>query len=164
MGERWTMSVLEERLAEAVVTLQRMPADRVAALNHVRACWPDAPAEWDGYGWESAEVGRVHATSWQITRMDEVIGWLAGYMDPRRCGAMGLPPDTGKILWLRAARWPWPRIAEMRKRRWGEDDRRGGKSSIPGGNSPPSLRKAYGQGLRYLVGCLNQAGVPVSRG
>ena len=100
----------------------------------------------------------------ELTRLDQVIGWMAEYLSPDSL-AQHMPPDTGRVMWARASGLPWPRIIQARKAFYGlRQAVGGGKSPIPGGNSHPSLRLIYQNGLAYLAQQLNQHGIDDSTG
>lgn len=85
------------QIEEAVRTLRKMPGDGPRCKT---SSWPDFIRRFqDAYGTAKPRC-LVVPTSRQISRMDEVIEWLTL-----------VPPETAKIIWARAERYSWRRIA-----------------------------------------------------
>ncbi len=86
-AQRWTPTLVAERLAEAADVLARLPDQRVRGLYDL---WPRLVGE--PYGHARAAAAAPEA----IDRMDEALGWL-----------MWLEPEERQLVWLRAEGLPW---------------------------------------------------------
>ena len=99
---RWTVELLRARFAEAAATLRRLPKAGMAA--HIRVVWPLMKQEdfdgWIGYGREAAVVRLGPPNAGAITRLDETLSWLL-WLDERE----------RRLVWGRAMRTPWKRLA-----------------------------------------------------
>jgi Domain of unknown function (DUF6362) len=85
--QRWTATVVADRVAEATDTLARLPDQRVRGLYDL---WPRLIG--DPY----RHAGPAAAAPEAIDRMDEALGWL-----------MWLEPEERRLVWLRAEGLPW---------------------------------------------------------
>jgi len=112
--------------------------------------WPATKADWFdawvAFGRGRATYRPLPPTGEMISRMDEVMDWVAKFMAPSVVPP-SLPPDISRILWQRAGRMPWRRIIAFR-RVWYN---RHGVAKIPGGNSHVSVRLLYQRGLDHLA-------------
>lgn len=94
MVEKWTASLVEERLVEAAEVLKRMPPVRVRGYFNV---WPKIVPEFgDLVGQEPPHLNRPYPSAAAISRMEETLGWT-----------IGLDPVDAKIVWLRAFGTRW---------------------------------------------------------
>lgn len=97
----WTAEDIRDRLADAADTLRRLPKPR-GLERSLQSPWPDVIRDWLAYGWEPTHV-RIAAPSPQaITRLDECLEWIS----PKH-----ITRDMRIVLWARAQRLSWPRIA-----------------------------------------------------
>ena len=85
--QRWTPTLIAERLAEAADALDRLPDARVRDFYDL---WPRLVGEPRNHARPAAAAPEV------IDRMDETLGWL-----------MWLEPEERQLLWLRAEGMPW---------------------------------------------------------
>ena len=92
--ERWTASLVEERLVEAADVLKRMPPVKVRGYFNV---WPQIVHDFaDLVGQETPLLRRPCPSAAAISRMEETLGWT-----------VGLEPIDAKIVWLRAYGTRW---------------------------------------------------------
>ena len=98
MGEnRWTASMVEERMAEAAHVLRSLPEERVQGYF---STWPEVVRDfWDAFGWHDAVLSPARPSPTAIDRMDEAMTWLRW-----------LDPTDAKIVWERAAKTRWKPI------------------------------------------------------
>jgi len=98
MGDqRWTASLVEERLAEAADVLDRLPEQRIQGFF---STWPPIVRDyWEAYGRHAPELRRPWPSPAAIDRMDEAFEWLRW-----------LDPVDARILWMRAEKNPWKAI------------------------------------------------------
>jgi hypothetical protein len=61
-----------------------------------RVAWPDVVYDWLAYGWLPAKAPRIPPTPQEITRCDEVLGWL-----------FLLTRDQRLVLWARSQPRPF---------------------------------------------------------
>ncbi len=116
----WTAEAVEARLEEAADTLRRLPPGR---RRPQLTSWPDTVRDpGEAYGYERTTVRPGPPPPGAISRLDEVLGWLAP-----------VDPADRRILWARARGSSWRRI---------EDEE---------GRSAPTLRKAWRQALARLA-------------
>jgi hypothetical protein len=92
-GQRWTPTLLAERLAEAADVLDRLPEPRVRGFYSLLPLLPDGPAG------DGARARPAAPAPEAIDRMDVAIGWLCW-----------LDPEERRLVWLRAEGLPWKRI------------------------------------------------------
>jgi hypothetical protein len=149
----WSFDLVVARLEEAAYTLRLQPAHDARFLAKLKVAWPDVPPEfWASYG-RSAGRLRLLPTGDQLTRLDEVLDWLAALnrFVLERGDSLRLPGDIGRIVWARAGDppWSWARIQQSRA----------GCYHL-GGNSTPSLRKVWKAGIRAILGHLVRNDVP----
>lgn len=104
---RWTGDLVFERIVEAARTLRQLPPVKGPADCY--SSWPDwVRNAWHKYGRESAmaDLGakamRVWPSPEAIDRMDETIPWL-----------QLLDDEMARVVWARANRMPWWRLAAM---------------------------------------------------
>ena len=95
----WTAEQIRERMADAADTLRRLPKPRGLERNF-QSPWPDVIRDWLAYGWNPTHVRIAPPSPQAITRLDEVLAWL-----------MWLTPSQRIVLWARAQKLSWPRIA-----------------------------------------------------
>lgn len=67
---RKDVASLTELFFEAAMTEKRLPGHR---RGSVQACWPDTPADKQGYGYTETQVRLAKATSAQVDRYDLAI-------------------------------------------------------------------------------------------
>lgn len=97
MADGWTPSLVEERLAEAAEVLRRLPEQRVQGLF---STWPAVIRDFaDRIAQEPERLRRPPPSAAAITRMDEVLQWLAW-----------LDPADAKLVWMRASGAPWKEV------------------------------------------------------
>lgn len=92
--KKWTITEVEERLAEAASVLRRLPEKKLQGYYTV---WPEITPEFsDLVGQKDVKPLKPWPLPDAITRMEECLSWT-----------VGLEPVDGKIVWLRAsgARW-----------------------------------------------------------
>jgi len=95
--ERWTPSLVEERIVEAVEVLKRLPEERMQGYY---STWPAIVPEFsDLVGQEPSRMNRPWPSPAAIDRMEETLEW------PKL-----LDPQDARILWLRAAGQRWKTI------------------------------------------------------
>ncbi len=95
--QRWTASLVEERLAEAADVLRRLPEERVQGYF---STWPAYLRDVrEAYGWQPARMRPIPPSPASIDRMDEVLRWLHW-----------LDPDDAKLVWERASGTRWKAI------------------------------------------------------
>lgn len=151
----WTRRDVEDRLREALMTLRRVPGKGIYPSTKMVG-WPDiVRSYWEAYNTEPQRKPRLLATARDLAEMDEVLGWIARWLNAAEARQAGLPDDVASIIWLRTAAVPWHKLVDHRLATWGHIGKRGGKSPIPGGNSYPTLRRAYDGGLQLLLQRLN---------
>jgi hypothetical protein len=85
--QRWTTTLVADRVAEATDTLARLPDERVRGLYDL---WPKL------IGAPGRHARPAAAAPEAIDRMDEALGWL-----------MWLEPEERQLVWLRAEGLPW---------------------------------------------------------
>jgi hypothetical protein len=100
-----TPDELLDRLEEAGRTLKRTPIPRGELPPKVKALWPDAPDEWTAYGYTPVKVVRTLPTPEEISRLDEVLGWL-----------LPLDADVRAVVLARACGASWRAIMRARQR------------------------------------------------
>jgi hypothetical protein len=95
--QRWTASLVEERMVEAADTLKRLPEERVRGYF---STWPPVIRDyWEAFGREDVRLRRGPPSAAAITRMDEAMIWLAW-----------LETIDTRIVWLRASGERWKTI------------------------------------------------------
>lgn len=95
--QRWTASLVEERMVEAADTLKRLPEERVRGYF---STWPTVIRDyWEAFGREDVRLRRGPPSAAAITRMDEALAWLAW-----------LEADDARIVWLRASGERWKTV------------------------------------------------------
>jgi hypothetical protein len=87
---------VRDRLREAAWTIQRLPLPRNGRPDVTRVAWPDVVHDWMAYGWQDARAPRIPPTPAEISRCDEVLGWL-----------FLLTRDQRLVLWARAQPHPF---------------------------------------------------------
>ncbi|MEY4299496.1 MAG: hypothetical protein RIR25_732 [Verrucomicrobiota bacterium] len=156
-----TADELRERLRDAASTLSRVPSPKHSRPSDAMGgAWPAVVQEFfDAYGYHNATTPRLRSTAAQISRMAEVLDWIALHWPVSVVERAGLPGDAGKIAWLRAAGWRYERIADWRRRAAAAGSARkvgGGPSGLAGGNTRRSLftieHRAIGHMLARLSG------------
>ena len=95
--QRWTASLVEERIVEAADTLKRLPEERVRGYF---STWPTVIRDyWEAFGREDVRLRRGPPSAAAIDRMDEALAWLAW-----------LDPAEARIVWLRASGERWKTV------------------------------------------------------
>jgi len=95
-SDKWTPSIVEERMAEAASVLKRLPEPRVQGYFNM---WPEIIHSFgDKVGQESKPM-RILPSPQAISRMEETLTWT-----------VGLEPIDGKIVWMRAFGERWKTI------------------------------------------------------
>jgi hypothetical protein len=93
----WTPAMVEQRLEEAVDTLDRLPEERVRGFY---SYWPDMISDFsDKVGQTPDPMRRPPPSPAAISRMDEVLTWMK-FLDP----------EDARLVWARAERTPWKQI------------------------------------------------------
>lgn len=158
----WTPAQIEARLAEACTTLRRVPGGKILPAG-MKANWPDFARSYaEAYGYDPARRPRVMASSEEIARMDETLGWIATHLNAVAAQRRGLPRDVAQIVWMRAGGVPWTRIMQHRIEWWGiRPTARGGRSVIDGGNSYVSIRKAHQGAIAAIIESIGGFGAPL---
>jgi hypothetical protein len=153
-----TRDELRDRLQDAAAALRLVAAPRHShPSERVVASYPEVLREYaEAYGYHSTEVRRTRATAAQVSRMGEVLDWIALHWPVAVLTREGLPGDGGKVAWLRAAGWRWPQIAEWRRMHSAPPSgrRSGGPSGLAGGNTVRSLYTIEARCLDHLLGRL----------
>ena len=90
---------LRQRCREAAYTLRRLPMPRNGLPACFKTSWPDVAYEWLAYGWTPARAPRIPPSPHEISRLDEVLGWLHWLTRQQRV-----------ILWARARGWTWRQV------------------------------------------------------
>jgi hypothetical protein len=85
--QRWTATLVADRVAQATDTLARLPDQRVHGIYDL---WPKL------IGAAGRQVRPAAASPEAIDRMDEALGWL-----------LWLEPEERQLVWLRAEGLPW---------------------------------------------------------
>ena len=132
-SQHWTVEGLRQRLQEAAYVLRRMPMPRHGKPAGLQAAWPEIVQEWTAYGWSLARSPRLPPTPDEISRLDQVLGWL-----------WLLTEDQRMILWARANRWTWSRICDL------DEVQRAGH-----GRTERWLRQIMGDGEARILSHLN---------
>lgn len=95
--QRWSASLVEERMVEAADTLKRLPEERVRGYF---STWPTVIRDyWEAFGREDVRLRRGPPSAAAIDRMDEALAWLAW-----------LDPAEARIVWLRASGERWKTV------------------------------------------------------
>jgi hypothetical protein len=95
--QRWTASLVEERMVEAADTLKRLPEERVRGYF---STWPPVIRDyWEAFGREDVRLRRGPPSAATIDRMDQALAWLAW-----------LDPAEARIVWLRASGERWKTV------------------------------------------------------
>jgi hypothetical protein len=95
--QHWTPIMVEERIAEAVDTLRRLPEPRVQGYA---TTWPPIVRDyWESFGWDEAHVRPGPPSPAAIDRMDETLQWLHW-----------LEPEDAKLVWARGENTLWKEI------------------------------------------------------
>jgi hypothetical protein len=135
----WTLALVERRFQEAIEVLRRLP--NIERPGRLRSFYPTVVREREeSYGWSAAEARPAVPTPAEISRMDECVDWLA-WLRPA-VEANELPEDMHRIVWARAAGFPWPAIRRHRRLK--------GR-----GNSARTLRRHYVLALEIIRTALN---------
>jgi hypothetical protein len=92
----WDQNSVRNRLREAAYTIQRLPMPKNGRPPEHRVAWPDVVYDWLAYGWQDARAPRIPPTPAEISRCDEVLGWL-----------FLLTRDQRLVLWARAQPHPF---------------------------------------------------------
>lgn len=93
----WTPKLVEARLSEAAVVLQRLPKPRRQGYFNT---WPRHSYEFgDLVEQEPRQTSLPPPSPAEISRMEETLTWT-----------IGLDPIDGRIIWLRAHNTPWKAI------------------------------------------------------
>jgi len=88
-------------LERAADTLKRLPLPQNGMPALERSSWPMAPNDLeDAYGYTPSRVPRTPPGAKAISELDRVLPWLGG-----------LDSTTRRLVWARAARLSWPRLA-----------------------------------------------------
>ena len=132
-SQHWTTEDIRQRLQEAAWVLKRMPMPKGGRPAGLRTAWPDVVQEWTAYGWSLARSPRAVPTPDEITRLDEALAWL-----------WLLTPDQRMILWARANRWTWRKVADL------DEVQRSGH-----GRTERWLRQIAGDGEARILAHLN---------
>jgi hypothetical protein len=95
--DKWTVEMVEERLAEAASVMRRLPPVRMPGYFNT---WPKMLVEFaDQVGREPEPMRLPPPSPSAITRMEEALGWLR-WVDP----------IDAKIVWLRSNGDRWKTI------------------------------------------------------
>jgi hypothetical protein len=95
--DKWTVKMVEERLAEAASVMRRLPPVRVP--GHFNTC-PKMVVEFaDLVGQEPARTRLPPPAPDAITRMEEALTWLRW-----------LEPDDAKLVWMRVEGTRWKAV------------------------------------------------------
>lgn len=131
----WTREEIRHRLAEAAATIRRLPLPKYAKPAAYRTAWPDVAYDWLTYASDRTHLERIPPTPFEISRMDEALGWL-----------LLLSRQQRLILWGRANHWSWAKLAEL------DDMEQNGK-----GRRPRQLRNINDDGEARVLAHLNQS-------
>jgi hypothetical protein len=103
--ELWTAGEVEARLEEAAETLRRMRMHGIWPATY-RSAWPEMLRDyWDVWRFGRIEEDRPPLPSpGAIDRMDKTLAWVAAFVRE---------PHKRRVLWCRASRLSWRRIARM---------------------------------------------------
>ena len=129
----WTIDDIRPRLAEASLTLRRLPWPTSGLPTQLRAVWPDVVHDWLAFGYNPTKIGRIAPTNWEISRMDEALGWLHW-----------LTRDQRLVLWGRANHWSWAKLVAL------DELEQNGK-----GRSERQLRRILGDAEARILSHLN---------
>ena len=152
----WTSHAVRDRLAEACRTLRMV--DTARGPNSRSTWWPDVVAHrMTDYPSDTTAVSKVRATAEQISRMDEVMGWVTRWLSE---GAVAttphLVPDAGWLVMARASGMSYEQIGRKRNIRYGVvRTGKGPNRQVPGGNSRKSLMLIEARTLAYVATQLN---------
>lgn len=87
-----------DRFEQAYHTLKRLPTKTIQGY---RGYWPEIIHDTqDAYGWEKPDLKLGPPTSRHIDEMDKTLRWM-----------LWLEKDEVRIVWMRAARIRWRKIA-----------------------------------------------------
>lgn len=98
----WEVAEIRQRLAEAATTLRRMPMPKHGKPPGFTTAWPDVVYDWLAFGWYPSRTPHIPPTPWEISRLDETLGWIHL-----------LTRDQRLILWARANHWSWRKLEEL---------------------------------------------------
>lgn len=98
----WSLDELRQRCREAAYTLRRLPMPKNGLPADFKVSWPDIAYEWLAYGWNPMRAPRIPPSPREISRLDEVLGWLHWLTREQRV-----------ILWARARGWTWRQIEAL---------------------------------------------------
>jgi hypothetical protein len=129
----WSLDELRERMREAAYTLRRLPMPRHGQPADFRVHWPDVAYDWLAYGWVPARAPRIPPSPIEISRLDEVLGWMHW-----------LTRDQRLVVWARATGWTWRRIEAL------DELERNGR-----GRTERRLRSVLGDGEARILAQLN---------
>lgn len=133
-SQHWTVEDLRQRLQEAAWALRRMPMPRHGKPAGLQCAWPDIVQEWTAYGWSLAHAPRTRPSPEEITRLDEVLGWL-----------WLLSEDQRFVIWSRAQPGStWRKVCYL------DEERRAGH-----GRTERWLRQIQGDGEARILSKLN---------
>jgi len=146
----WTETLVEAELRLAMWTLKRLPSRNLFPAGF-KAAWVAIPSDpRESYGYHAARAPRVTPSADEISRMDRALSWVWAHLAEARVEAAGLPPDTNAVVLMRCGGLAYQRIVQHRLERWMVGSHASGRL-IPGGNSIPSVRKAFRGGLALIV-------------
>jgi len=97
-----TLDQLRQRTREAAYVLRRLPMPQRGLPAKFQTVWPDVVHDWMAFGWALARAPRTVPSASEISRLDEVLGWL--HM---------LTRDQRMVLWARANGWTWRKIEAL---------------------------------------------------
>jgi len=95
-SDKWTPSIVEERMAEAASVLKRLPEPRVQGYFNM---WPEIIHSFGDKVGQEPKPMRILPSPQAISRMEETLTWT-----------VGLEPIDGKIVWMRAFGERWKTI------------------------------------------------------
>lgn len=98
MGDKqWTTALVEERLAEAVDVLKRLPEEKVQGYF---SSWPEIVRSFhEAFGWHDPVMKRPWPSPASIDRMEVTLTWM-----------QFLAPEDAKLVWARAEKKRWKEI------------------------------------------------------
>ena len=94
--KHWTKKDVEEHFEEAVYTLKKLPDFKVPGYF---STWPEIERTREEKLREMKFPAKVHATSAQVTRLEQTFDWMMWITEAER-----------KLIWKRANRTRWKTI------------------------------------------------------
>lgn len=100
----WTLDEIRQRFREAAWTIRRLPLPKNGKPQGWQVSWPDVVYDWLAYGWTPPRSPRFPPSPAEISRCDEVLGWLHW-----------LTRDQRMLIWARsqAQKFSWRQLEAL---------------------------------------------------